>query len=131
MGDGVGDRENKMNPMKDNITYEKAYAFAIRIVRMYQTLTDRSREFVLSKQCLRSGTAIGALVAESRHAQSKADFVSKLTIALKEADETAYWLNLLKDTGYISEKEFISIHTDALELVKILTASTKSLKSKP
>ena len=115
--------------MKENITYAKSYAFAIRIVRLYQTLTDRSKEFVLSKQCLRSGTAIGALVAESKHAQSKADFVSKLSIALKEADETVYWLNLLKDTGYISEKEFTSIHNDALELVKILTSSTKSLKS--
>ena len=119
----------KKNIMKENITYAKSYAFAIRIVRLYQTLTDRSKEFVLSKQCLRSGTAIGALVAESKHAQSKADFVSKLSIALKEADETVYWLNLLKDTGYISEKEFTSIHNDALELVKILTSSTKSLKS--
>ena len=115
--------------MKESIIQGKSYAFAVRVVRMYQNLTERKREFVLSKQCLRSGTAVGALVAESIHAQSKADFISKMNIALKEASETLYWLNLLKDTDYLSETEHASLYADAEELAKIIVAIIKTMKN--
>jgi four helix bundle protein len=84
-----------------NIVGAKSYAFAIRIINLYKFLTTDKKEFILSKQILKSGTAIGALVREAEHAQSKSDFLNKMNIALKEANETAYWLMLLKDTGYI------------------------------
>lgn len=116
--------------MKNNIIKEKSYVFAIRIVKLYKHLAESKKEFVLSKQLLRSGTAIGALVRESEHAESKADFVHKLSIALKEANETEYWLMLLKDTDYISAKEFESIIADIAELLKLLTAIIKTSKSR-
>ncbi len=116
--------------MKKNVIKEKSYAFAIRVVRMYQTIVKREKEYVLSKQCLRSGTAIGALVAESEHAQSKADFICKNSIALKEANETLFWLDLLKDTGYLSDTEHNSLYQDADELVKILVSILKTSKNK-
>ena len=87
---------------------DKSFAFAIRIVNLFKLLRER-KEFVLSKQLLRSGTAIGALVRESEHAQSRADFINKLSIALKEANETEYWILLLRRTDYISQMEFDSI----------------------
>lgn len=90
---------------KKNIIKEKSFAFAIDIVNLYKVLTDR-KEFVLSKQLLRSGTSIGANVRESEHAQSKADFIHKLSISLKEANETEYWLDLLYETKYLSDIEF-------------------------
>ena len=90
--------------MGKSLTAEKSFGFAIRIVRLYKILYER-KEFVLSKQMLRSGTAIGALLKEAEHAQSKADFISKVNIALKEANETEYWIMLLKETDYLSEKE--------------------------
>ena len=114
--------------MKKNVIKEKSYAFAIRVVRMYQTIVKREQEYVLSKQCLRSGTAIGALVAESTFSQSKADFISKNSIALKEANETLFWLDLLKDTGYLSDTEHNSLYQDADELVKILVSILKTSK---
>ncbi|MCR4965343.1 MAG: four helix bundle protein [Bacteroidales bacterium] len=116
--------------MKENTIKDESYKFAIRIVRMYKTIIERDKEYVLSKQCLRSGTSIGALVSEAEHAQSTADFIHKMNIALKEANETVYWLNLLKDTGFLSEKEHNSIHTDAIELVKILASIVKTMKEK-
>ncbi len=91
--------------MRENILKTKSYAFALRIVKLYKYLST-NREYVLSKQALRSGTAVGALVSEAEFGQSKADFVSKLSIALKEANETLYWLNLLKDSQYLEEKCF-------------------------
>ena len=94
---------------RDNIVRDKLYAFAIRIVNAYKYLSDTKREFVLSKQMLRSGTGIGALVAEAHHAQSMADFLNKMNVALKEANETSYWISLLKDTDYIDEKMYASI----------------------
>ena len=115
--------------MKENIIKEKSYSFAIRIVRMYQTISERNREYVLSKQYLRSGTAVGALVYESEHAQSVADFISKINIALKEANETFYWLSLLRDTGYLTIEESRSIQRDAQELVRILAAILKTIKN--
>ena len=106
----------------------KSYSFALRAVNLYKWLIKEHKEFVLSKQLLRSGTAIGALVHEAEHAQSKADFLSKMNIALKEANETKYWLMLLKDSTFLSEKEFISMYTDCLELIKLLVSIVKSTK---
>lgn len=110
-----------------NVLKEKSYAFALRIVKLYRYLSVH-KEYVLSKQVLRSGTAVGALVSESEFGQSKADFVSKLSIALKEANETVYWLSLLKDAGYIDDKMFQSIKPDIEELLKLLISSIKTAK---
>jgi four helix bundle protein len=115
--------------MKESALTVKSYSFAVRIVGMFQHLTEQKREFVLSKQCLRSGTSIGALVRESAFAESKPDFIHKLTISAKEANETSYWLSLLKDTDYIDENAFNSISKDCDELIKLLTTSIKTSKS--
>ena len=114
--------------MGKSILKEKSYVFAIRVVKLSQFLREERKEFVLSKQILRSGTAIGALVREAEFGQSKADFRSKMSIALKEANETDYWLNLLKDTNYLSEKMFQSFSEDCLELIRILVATVKTTK---
>lgn len=106
--------------MTHNNLYEKAYAFAVRVVKGYQFLSKEKREFVLSKQFLRSGTGIGANVSEANGAISKADFSSKISIAYKECLETKYWLNLLKDTGFIKKDVFDSMYGDADELARIL-----------
>ena len=114
----------------ENGIADKSLAFAIRTVKLYQHLSDQKKEFVLSKQLLRSGTAVGALVREAEHAQSKADFLNKMNIALKEANETLYWLILLKETNYILNEEYSSIYKEAEELVKILVAIVKTTKQK-
>ena len=114
---------------KENILQEKSYLFAIRVVNLSQYLSKEEKEFVLSKQVLRSGTAIGALTSESKFAQSKADFLNKLMIALKEANETRYWLSLLKDTRYINQSMFDSIDKDANEILSLLISITKTVKS--
>ena len=111
----------------DNVTYNKAYKFAIRIVNAYKHLCQEKKEFVLSKQLLRSGTSIGANISEANGAISKADFRAKMSIAYKECLETKYWLCLLKDTGYIGEKAFDSIYGDAEEISKILWKILKNL----
>lgn len=111
------------------VIQEKSYVFAIKIVRVYQHLSDNKREFVLSKQLLRSGTAIGALSREAEHAQSKADFVNKLSVALKEANETSYWLSILKDTEYLTIEQYNSLIADSQELIRMLVSSIKTLKS--
>jgi four helix bundle protein len=112
----------------DNITQDKSYCFAIRIVKAYRYLTTEQKEFVLSKQLLRSGTAIGALVREGVHAQSRPDFLNKMNVALKEAYETEYWISLLYDTGYLSDEMYQSIHKDSVELVKLLSSTVKTMK---
>jgi len=112
----------------ENIIVDKSYRFALRVIKLYKYLISEKKEFVLSKQILRSGTAVGALVKESEHAQSKADFIHKMNIALKEANETEYWLRLLKDSDYISENQFNSIHPESIELVKLLISIVKSSK---
>lgn len=109
-----------------NVIKEKSYKFSLRMIHAYKYLTNEQREFILSKQVLRSGTAIGALVREAEYAESKSDFVHKLRIALKEANETEYWLQLLRDTEYIDNKSFDSISSDCTELLKLLTAIIKS-----
>jgi four helix bundle protein len=115
----------------DNVTYEKGYAFAIRVVKAYQFLSEDKREFILSKQLLRSGTSIGANIAEANGAISKSDFSAKMSIAYKECLETKYWLSLLKDTGYIEQKAFESIYRDADELAKILFSILKTTRINP
>ena len=112
----------------DNVTQDKSYRFAIRIVKAYRYLINEQKEFVLSKQLLRSGTAIGALVREGVHAQSRPDFLNKMNVALKEAYETEYWISLLYDTGYISAEVYQSIHEDCIELVKLLSSTVKTMK---
>lgn len=105
---------------------EKSRAFAIRIIHLYSYMAHSRNEYVLSKQILRSGTGIGANIAESACAISKKDFLSKIYIALKECNETLYWLDLLHETGYITDKAFVSLNNDCLELKKMLTATTKT-----
>ena len=112
--------------MKENIILDKSKAFALRIIRLYQYLCEK--EYVLSKQVLRSGTSIGANAKEAAHAQSKADFYAKMYIAYKEANETEYWLELLAESGYIEKEAFDSIYADCKELIKILASITKTQK---
>ena len=116
--------------MKQNIVKEKTFEFGKRIVRLCIHLEKNKHEYVLSKQLKRSGTAPGALVRESEHAESRKDFIHKLSIALKEANETEYWLEMVREGEYISEREFESIHKDCIEILKILTAILKSTKQK-
>jgi len=113
---------------ENNIVGEKSYAFALRIIKLSQDLINEEKEFLLSKQVLRSGTSIGALIRESEHAQSKKDFINKMSIALKEANETEYWLMLLKDSDYISASSFTSIHNECVELLKLLISIVKTSK---
>lgn len=105
---------------KDNIVKSKSFQFAVMVVHLFKLLSTDRKEFVLSKQLLRSGTSVGANVREALDAQSPADFIHKLSISQKECDETLYWLELLKETDYINETEFTSMHNDARELLKIL-----------
>jgi four helix bundle protein len=115
--------------MGENILKIKSYGFAIRIVKLSQFLQSEKKEFVLSKQILRSGTSIGALIREAEFGQSKADFIHKLSISLKEANETEYWINILYDTGYIDKSLFESLIHDCKELLKLLIASIKTSKA--
>jgi four helix bundle protein len=110
-----------MNEKKPNIIKDKSFAFALRIVKMYQFLIDK-KEYVLSKQLLRSGTAVGALVREAEHAESKADFIHKMAIAQKEANETEYWIELLYQSEYLEAKMYNSIIIDSKEINKILAS---------
>ena len=110
----------------DNVVADKSKSFAIRIIKFYKYLCDEKKEFVLSKQILRSGTSIGANIRESKNAQSKADFISKMNIALKEASESEYWIELLGESEIITEKEFESMIIDCRSLIKILTSIVKT-----
>jgi len=114
--------------MKENTVKNKSYAFALRIIKAYKFLSSEQREFVLSKQMLRSGTGIGALIREAEHAESRADFIHKMNIALKEANETEYWLTLLHDSEFINDNSFNSIVTDCQELIKMLISIIKTSK---
>ena len=108
----------------------KSFDFAVRIVNLYKYLTEEKNEYVISKQVLRSGTSVGANISKAEHAQSRADFASKMTIALKEADETRYWLRLLEATEFITPDQAESILSDCVELIRLLTSITKSLKNR-
>jgi len=114
--------------MRENVLKNKSFEFAVRIVNLYKYIISEKKEYVLSKQLLRSGTAIGALHREAEQAESKKDFIHKLAIAQKECNESIYWLELLFRTEYINKSEFESINTDALELIKLLTSIIKSAK---
>ena len=114
--------------MKKNVVADKSYAFALRIIKLYKYLVSEKKEFVLSKQILRSGTAIGALIKEAEHAQSKADFLNKMNIALKEANETEYWLMLLKDSDFLERERFNSLNLECSELIKLLASIVKTTK---
>lgn len=114
----------------ENVVERKSYEFAIRIVRLYQHLSTAKREYILSKQLLRSGTSIGANIEEAIGAQSRPDFVSKISVAYKEARETSYWIRLLKDTEYLTPTQFTSILNDADELRRIIASILKSAKAK-
>lgn len=113
----------------DNVIENKSFQFAIRIVRLYKFLCEEKKEYILSKQLLRAGTSIGANVTKSQQAQSKPDFVSKISIALKEASETKYWIKLLGATEYLSENQTKSILDDCVEIEKILVTILKSAKN--
>lgn len=106
----------------------KSYLFSIRIINLYKYLNENKKIYVITKQLLRSGTSIGALIREAVHAQSKADFLNKMNIALKEANETHYWLSLLHDTDYMKDKEYTSINQDCEELLKLLISIVKTTK---
>jgi four helix bundle protein len=108
---------------------KKSYLFGLRVVKMVKYIQCSPKEYGMINQMFRSGTAIGALVSEAAYAQSTADFINKLSIALKECNETLYWLNILKDTEYINEKEFISMSTDCEELLALLISSIKTTKN--
>ena len=115
--------------MEDNVIQNKSKAFALRIIRMYKWLIQEQKEFVLSKQCLRSGTSIGANIREGINAQSKAEFIAKLQISVKEANETMYWLELLYETEFITQEMYDSIDPECVELFKLLTSIIKTTKS--
>jgi len=114
--------------MRENVVRDKSFAFALRVVRLAKHLQGEKKEFVLSRQVLRSGTAIGALVLEAEHAESKPDFIHKMSLALKEANETLYWLELLHASEYLDRHSFDSIGADSEELVKLLVSIVKTSK---
>lgn len=113
---------------KDNLILEKSKAFALKIIQLYKYLCDEKREFVLSKQILKSGTSIGANAREASRGQSKADFYAKLYISLKEAEETSYWLELLYESKYIDKEKYQNLCGDCEEIIRILVAITKNHK---
>ncbi len=121
---------NSIIAEKENVVQKKSYAFALRIVKLYRWLCEEIKEYVLSKQLLRSGTSIGANVEEAIGGQSEKDFLSKMTIAYKEARETHYWLRLMHDSGLIDQAAFESIISDCDELLKLLGSITKTMKTK-
>lgn len=113
----------------DNVVKEKSFRFATRIVRACKFLRDAKNEYVISKQLLRCGTSVGANIAESRYAQSRADFVSKLSIAMKESAETEYWLRLLYETNYLTQTQYASLISDCDELERLLSSILKTTKA--
>ena len=114
----------------NNVTFEKSKVFAIRIVNLYKFLTDEKKEFVMAKQILKSGTSIGANLAEAMYGISKNDFLAKLFISLKECSETKYWLELLNKTDYISDTEYKSLDNDCTEILKLLISSARTASKK-
>lgn len=115
--------------MSKNVVKDKSFGFAIRTVRLYQFMVTEKKEFVLSKQLLRAGTSVGAMVREAEHAETKKDFIHKMAIAQKEINESIYWLELLKETNYLNVSEFESLNNDAIEIIKLITSIIKSTKA--
>ena len=116
--------------MKKNVVKEKSFNFALSIVRVYKILVSEKKEFVMSKQLLRSGTSVGAMIREAEHAESRQDFIHKCSISLKEANETDYWIDLLNQSGYLENDSFRKLKEDITEILKLLTAIIKSSKLK-
>lgn len=116
--------------MRENVVKNKSFAFAVKVVKLYQFLCEEKKEFVLSKQLLRSGTSVGAMIREAEHAQSKKDFIHKLSIAQKEINETIYWLELLKETDYLTVEQFESMNDNAVEVIKLITSILKTSKKR-
>ena len=115
--------------MSKNVAEEKSFLFAIRVVNLNKIMNEKMKEYVLSKQLLRSGTGIGALLREAKQAESKADFIHKHAIALKEANERTYWIELMHATNYITKAEHDSLHNNCVELIKLLTSIIKTTKN--
>jgi len=115
--------------MRENVVKQKSFAFAVKIVKLYQQIVVNNKEFVLSKQLVRCGTSVGAMMREAEHAETKRDFIHKMGIAQKEINEAIYWLELLKETDYLTKEQFENMHSDAIELIKLITAIIKSAKS--
>ena len=118
-----------MNENKDNIIVKKSYAFALEVITLYKLLIEK-KEFVMSKQILRSGTSIGANIHEAVASESKKDFIHKLSIAVKESRETSYWLNLLKDSNFINKEDFNKLHISCPEIIKIFNSIILTTKEK-
>ena len=116
--------------MKENNLQDKSFLFAIRVVNLSKYLIAKKKERIISKQIIRSGTSVGAMVREAEHSESKKDFIHKMAIAQKEINESIYWLELLYATKYLKKEEFDSINCDAIELIKIITTIIKNTKSK-
>ena len=114
--------------MKENIIKNKSFGFALRMIKLYQYLKDEKKEYTLSKQLLRSGTSVGAMIRESEQAESKADFIHKLAIAQKEANETEYWIELLFQSEYLDKQQYESVFCDITEIKKLLTSIIKTSK---
>ncbi|UZD22960.1 four helix bundle protein [Algoriphagus halophytocola] len=115
--------------MRENVVKDKSFGFAVRVVKLYQFLCEQKKEYVLSKQLLRSGTSVGAMVREAEHAETKNNFKHKMGIAQKEINESIYWLELLHKTDYLTSDQFESMNADAVEIIKIITAILKSAKA--
>lgn len=115
--------------MRENVIKIKSFAFALRVVRLYQFLCNEKKEYILSKQLLRSGTSVGAMVREAEHAETKADFKHKMGIAQKEINETIYWLELLNETEYMTKDQFENINGEAIEIIKLITSIIKTTKA--
>ena len=115
--------------MGNDVLRTKSFAFAVRVVRVFQFLQSVKKEYVLAKQLLRSGTAVGSMIREAEHAESKVDFIHKMAVAQKEINEVLYWLELLKATDYLTQEQFDSLDADAVELLKMLTSTTKTAKN--
>ncbi len=116
--------------MRESILKDKSKAFALRMIRLYKYLCEEKKEYVLSKQLLRSGTSIGANIAEGIHAESNADFITKYAVAQKEASETIYWLELLHESDYLTTDGFESLQNDVVEIMKLITSTIKTMKTK-
>ena len=115
--------------MGNDVMRTKSFAFAIRIVRLFQFLQGIKKEYVLAKQLLRCGTAVGSMIREAEHAESKADFIHKMAVAQKEINEALYWLELLTATDYLTKEQFDSVNADAIEILRMLTSTIKTAKS--
>lgn len=115
--------------MRENVVKNKSFAFAVRVVKLYQFLCEQKKEFVLSKQLLRSGTSVGAMIREAEHAQTKKDFIHKMSIAQKEINETIYWLELLEATDYLTDEQFEGMNNEAVEIIKLVTSILKTSKN--